>query len=101
MKRYYTLVQPFNEQGTTLAAYFRRQDITFSLGADRVDELKKLGFEGPNLDNDAIVKRYIVLLDEHELTAIQLTLDHVQILENEPMTERKNKLRKAFRWFVD
>ena len=101
MKKYYTLVQPFNEQGTTLAEYFRRQDIPFSLGADRVDELMKLGFSDPNLDNDAIVKRYIVLLEEHELTAIQLTLDHVQILSNEPMTERRNQLRKAFAWFVD
>jgi len=103
MKQYYTLAQGLSfSVNRTLGDYFDEQDIKYDLGADMVGELKLYGYRpGPAIiSNNDIVKKYVVLLDDHELSAIKLCVDDVQIIKNRSLAKSLNKLRWYFRWFL-
>lgn len=107
MRQYYTLVQPFVGEGElSLEEYLAESRIQADVGADLASELVEFGFKitsetcSNNVPGDTLLKRYIVLLEEHELTAIKLTLDNVQVLENRPAVELHNKVRGCFKWIL-
>lgn len=103
MKQYYTLAQGLSfSVNRALGDYFDEQGIKYDIGADMIGELKKYGYRpGPAIITDnEIVKKYVVLLDDHELSAIKLCVDDVQVIKNRSFAKNLNKLRWWFRWFL-
>jgi hypothetical protein len=103
MKRYHTLAQAFSfSVNRTLGDYFDQQGIKYDLGADQLGELRKYGYRagGAILSDNTLIKRYVVLLDEHELSAIMLCVDHVQVIRNRTYANTLNKIRGWFKWFL-
>jgi hypothetical protein len=108
MKQYYTLVQAFTPTGRSLGEYLDQQGILYTLGADLYEELKKYGYinsssytiSGYTIDGK-ILKTYKALIDEHELTAIKLSVDGVDIIRNRFSLNLLNKVRSYFSWILD
>jgi hypothetical protein len=103
MKKYYTLVQPFVGEGElSLEEYLAESRIEADVGADLAAELVEYGYEkGKEESYGTLLKKYVVLLDEHEIIAIKLALDNVQVLENRPAIDLQNKVRGYFKWFLN
>lgn len=104
MRKYHTLAQAYSnsESNMSLGEYFSNQGIEYQIGADLASELVKFGFVPGDLDHhDALVKKYTVLIDESELTAIKLSVDGVQIINTSSTNQRLNKVRGWFSWFLD
>jgi hypothetical protein len=101
MKRYYTLLQSFHhENDRGLDEYLATNDIDFKIGADFASELKLFGYTPPPGHEKDLLKKYIVLIEEHELSAIQLSVGGVTIIKNRPEVEFKNKVRGYFSWIL-
>jgi hypothetical protein len=101
MKQYFTLVQAFTPNHRSLAEYFETQNIEYQLGADLYEELKVFGYHDPNAKTGDLLKTYRVLLDEHELSAIKLSVDGVSNIQNRSGVKLQNKVRSYFSWFLD
>jgi hypothetical protein len=101
MKQYFTLVQAFQPTHRGLGEYLEEQGIEYSLGADRYDELKMYGFYDANASPESILKTFKVLIDEHELSAIKLSVDGVHMVQNRSGVKAQNKVRSYFSWFLD
>jgi len=101
MKQYYTLVQAFVPFGRPLGEYLDEQGITYTLGADFSEELKKYGYIDPSGISGKLQKTYKVLIDEHELSAIKLSVDGVDIIQNRSSLKLQNKVRSYFSWILD
>ncbi len=105
MKQYFTLTQTFllgNRDNMVLEEYFRGQGIPFDIGAELAGDMRSKGFKiRGDVTDGTLLKRYTVLLDEHELSAISLSVDGVQIVRNTTYIDRKNKVRGWFKWFLD
>ena len=108
MKQYYTLVQAFTPTGRSLGEYLDQQGILYTLGADLYEELKKYGYIGPSnytitgyIIDGKILKTYKALIDEHELTAINISVDGVYIIQNRSSLNLLNKIRSCFSWILD
>lgn len=103
MKQHYTLAQDYiSNANKTIGQYLTEQGIEFQIGADLAGDLVHTSGYINNTDNSShLVSRYTALLDEHELTAIKMAVDGVQIINNSPYVQRKNKVRGMFSWFVE
>lgn len=101
MKQYYTLVQSFIPENLSLGDYLEDRGIKYELGAERYDELQALGYYNPGTDRESIMKTFRVLIEEHELSAIMLSVDGVSKIQNRPGTDLRNKIRSQFSWFLD
>lgn len=101
MKQYFTLVQAFIPDHRPLGDYLDEQGIEYKLGADRYDELKMFGYFDPNANSASILKTFTVLIDEHELSAIKLSVDGVHVVQNRSAVKAQNKVRGYFSWFLD
>lgn len=102
MRKYFTLVQDFipelNNDGQ-LAAYLEDQGIKYEIGADFNKELIPLGYVSMTKDKE-LKKTYVVLIEEHELSAIMLSIGGVQIIKNRNSINRRNKVRSMFSWIL-
>lgn len=99
MKQYYTLIQEFvptNER--RLSEYLTEQGIVHEVGADFADEFKKLGYY---MSTDKLMLKCTALIEEHELSAIMLSVGGVTVVDNRPFINAKNKVRGWFKWIVD
>ena len=109
MKIYYRLTQPYESKliddnsgsNRTLHSYLDEQDIRYSMGADHAADLKKFGLEYNGLNSYHLMRTYTVLLDEHELSAIKLAVDNIQIIKSNFYHLVLNKIRGWFRWFYE
>lgn len=99
MKQYYTLVQAFTPAGKSLDEYLDQQGILYTLGADFSEELRNYGYVGGTVGK--IQKIYKVLIDEHELSAIKLSVGGVDIIQNRSSLNFHNKVRSYFTWILD
>lgn len=103
MKKYFTLVQEFdpsNHGDSALGTYLTDQGIVFTLGADFNHELSLFGYKCPPGTEQQLLKTYTVLIEEHELSAIMLSVGGIQVIQNRNSVNRKNKVRSMFSWFV-
>lgn len=102
MKQYYTLIQEFvptNER--SLSEYLTEQGIEHEVGADFADEfISKNHYLIPNA-SDKLMSKCTVLIEEHELSAIMLSVGGVTVVNNRPFINTKNKVRGWFKWIVD
>lgn len=101
MKQYYTLVQAFQPEHRDLGDFLTEQGIDHSVGADFAEELKAFGFKDPTSKTGTLLKTYKVLIDEHELSAIKLSVDGVTVIQNRDGVKLQNKIRGMFSWIVD
>lgn len=101
MKQYYTIIQNFIPSGRSLGEYLDEQGIHYTLGADFSEDLKEFGYIDPNTDPKQLKEIFRVLIDEHELSAIKLSVGGVDIIQNRSGLNLKNKIRSCFSWFVD
>lgn len=100
MKLYYTLVQPFQSEGNRdLGNYLKAQEIKYTIGADTVEELRKYGCK--IADKKQMMYRYVALIEEHELSAISLSVSDVEIIRNRTEQVLRNKIRGCFKWFLN
>jgi alcohol dehydrogenase YqhD (iron-dependent ADH family) len=100
VKQYYTLIQSFSPaHDKWLGVYLNDQGIEYDLGADFAGELTFLGYNG--IGNPAeLLKKYVVLIEEEELSAIMLSVGGVSVIQNRPYINAKNKIRGMFKWIV-
>lgn len=106
MKYYYTLVQElFPKDERPLSDYLDSNSIRYKISADFVKNLVDFGYKAPSSNNttfpeDVFLSKYTVLIEEHELSAIQLAVGGVSIIRNRSSVERLNKLRRMLAWFL-
>lgn len=101
MRKYYTLIQSFHhENERDLAEYLVSNKIDFDLGADFASELRPFGFTTTEGKEKDLLKKFVVLVEEYELSAIQLSVGGVTVIRNRTGVEMLNKLRGCFKWFV-
>lgn len=100
MKKYYTLIQKFNDEdgNRDLTDFLHSNDIEYRISADTATELREFGLRQGSPDD--FYKKYVVLIDEHELTAIQLAVGGVILISNRSSVNLLNKVRGMFSWFV-
>ncbi len=101
MKQYFTLVQAFTPDHRALGEYLESQGIEYVLSADLYEELKDFGYYDPKCTTGTLLKTYRVLIDEHELSAIMLSVDGVTNIKNRPGVKAHNKIRGYFSWILD
>jgi hypothetical protein len=102
VKQYYTLIQEFVPTNKrSLNEYLIEQGIEHEVGADFAEDFRKLGYNLPNMHPDELMSKCIVLIEEHELSAIMLSVDGVTIVDNRPFIDTKNKVRGWFKWFLN
>jgi hypothetical protein len=99
MKKYYTLVQAFQPENRSLSEYLENQGIVYKLGADFSEELKEYGFNY-TVSSGTLLKTFRVLIEEHELSAIILSVDGVSVIRNRPFLNILNKIRGYFSWIL-
>ena len=100
MKQYYTLTQNYIPEHRPLEDFLDEQGFEYHLGADLSEELKRYGYLVPAASG-TLIKTYKVLLNEHELSAIKLSVDGVCIIENRPFVKVQNRIRSYFSWILD
>jgi hypothetical protein len=101
MKLWRTLIQPWREVdlNRTLDNFLGEQGIEYALSADFADELSSFGYKIKlHYRDDRLLKKAVVLIDDHELSAILLSVDDVSVIKNRPWIETKNKFRKLAKW---
>lgn len=99
MKMYYTLVQDFTPNGDKdLGLYLLNQDIEYEVGADFAEELRSRGFTGAA--SNRLLRKYTVLIEEHELTAIMLSVTGVAMIRNDKTHSVLNFVRKIIKWVL-
>jgi hypothetical protein len=99
MKLFYTLIQPFGSDENRLDKYFISMGIKYRMGADIPgDILMPMDRLVKSKDNPLLYYKYLVLLDESDLTAISLRFSNFQLAENRPWPNFLNKIRKVLAW---
>lgn len=101
MKQYYTLVQSFQPTHKNLQDYLEEQGISYTVGADMSEELWEYGFKNPSVQSGVLLKKFTILIDEHELSAIMLSVDDVSVIRNRSGVKVQNKFRSYFSWILD
>ena len=91
MKYYYTLGQPFSGNERDLSDYFDSIGIEYKMGAD---------YESDRMLDNTFLRTYVVLLEEEDLSAIQLSLDGVRVIKSQPYYTLVNKVRDKFKWIL-
>jgi hypothetical protein len=98
VKQYYTLIQEFiPTNDRNLCDYLDEQGIQFDVGAEFTTELKEVGYRAIT-DGDKLMRKCTVLIEEHELSAIMLSVGGVTVVGNRPFVDMKNKVRGWFKW---
>lgn len=105
MRQYYTLTQSFavSSETKSLGPYLDSQDIKYNIGLEQAEDLYEFGFRNSvisinaTMNNKALVKKYVVLLEEHELTAIKLCVDGVMVIANRRHYDMLNRVRGYFK----
>lgn len=100
MKQYYTLIQAFQPENISLPDYLDQQGIDYTLGAEFCEDLREFGFKVPIVAG-TLMKKYVVLIEEHELSAIMLSVDGVSVIQNRSGVKVQNKIRSYFSWILD
>lgn len=100
MKKYHTLVQAFTpETDRLLGEYLTDQGIEYSLGADLESELTGFSvYPKQHPLQDRLLKKYTVLIEEHELSAIMLSVGGVSVVDNDRSAKIKNAVRTKIGW---
>lgn len=99
MKLYYTLIQKFcHDDDRSLYEFFLNNKIKFKLSADFARDLTHNGSYSVYSPTQ-FVKTYTVLIEEHELSAIMLSVGGVVVVDNSNSINRKNNIRKFLRMF--
>lgn len=100
MKKYHTLVQAFTPQTDRLLdEYLTDQGIEYSLGADLESELKGYSvYPKSHPMQDRLLKKYTVLIEDHELSAIMLSVGGVVVVDNDKVARIKNTVRDKIGW---
>jgi len=94
MKLYYTLVQRFCPgDDRDLEEFFLNNKIKFKLSADFAGDLTHDGAYSVYTATE-FVKTYTVLIEEHELSAIMLSVGGVIVVDNRRSFNIKNSMRK-------
>jgi len=101
MKQYYTLVQAFTPEHRSLTEYLETLNINYEIGADLYEELKEFGYYNSSAKTGDLLKTFRVLIDEHELSAIMLSVDGVSSIKNRSGVKLRNKVRSYFSWILD
>lgn len=101
MKQYFTLVQAFTPENRSLREYLNTQCIEYTIGADLYEELKEYGYRDSISKTGTLLKTYRVLIDEHELSAIMLSVDGVTSIKNRTGVKLQNRIRGYFSWILD
>jgi len=101
MKQYYTLVQGFQPEHKDLQEYLDEQGIHYKVGADFAGEFSKSGQIKLNVDYNTLLKKYTVLIEDHELSAIMLSVDGVHVVDNRNSIKFQNTVRGYFSWILD
>jgi hypothetical protein len=100
MKQYYTLIQAFQPDGKNLQDYLEEQGIKYEVGADFAEDLLKKELQS-SAWYGTLFKKFIVLIEEHELSAIKLCIDGIQVVPNRNGVKLQNKVRGYFSWILD
>ena len=102
MKQYYTLIQDFSPlNDKSLCEYLTEQGIKYDMGADFADEfISKNHYLIPEASSK-LMSKCVALIEDHELSAIMLSVGGVIVVDNRPFINVKNKVRGCFSWFVD
>lgn len=104
MRNYYTLVQKFDVEGNDcnrdLTDFLYSNNIEYKISADTAADLREFGLNDNALDGREFYKIYTVLIDEYELSAIQLSVGGVTLIRNRSSVELLNKVRGVFSWFL-
>jgi len=101
MKQYYTLVQGFHPEHRDLQDYLDEQGIHYKVGADFAEELQRPGQIKLAIDHGTLLKKYTVLIEDHELSAIMLSVDGVHVVDNRNSIKFQNTVRGYFSWILD
>lgn len=101
MKQYVTLIAEFHAETEDFFQYLSRQNIKYRVGGELAVELKKYGFIPNNKISNTFLLRYVVLIEEYELSAILLTYDNISLIRNRPFLNFKNKIRNYFKWILN
>lgn len=101
MRQYYTLIQDFSPlNDRSLSEYLTEQGIKYDMGADFADEfISKNHYLIPKT-SDKLMSKCVALIEEHELSAIMLSVGGVTVVDNRPFINVKNKVRGWFKWFM-
>jgi len=102
MKLWRTLIQPWSgeEINRTIDTYLDEQGIEHDMSADFADELSQFGTITIHMLGDRLLRKTVVLIDDHELSAIMLSVDQVIVIKNRPWIETKNKFRRLAKWLL-
>lgn len=102
MKQYYTLVHVFNDTNhRILSEYLDEQNIYYTVGADFSDELEEFGYVNPSVKWGTLLKTYIILVEDYELSAIMLSVGGIDIIKNRPAIRVRNIIRRYFSWVLN
>lgn len=99
MKHYYTLIQSFQPEHD-LQAYLDEQGIYYKVGADFAEEFFKPNHGKLMIEHGVLLKKFTVLIEEHELSAIMLSVDGVQVVDNRNSIKFQNTVRGYFSWIL-
>ena len=94
MRYYHRLGQPFTMDGVELSEYFDRLNIKYRIGAD-FENLSTV-----QLANGYFLKTYVVLVDQEDLLAIELSNPDVKVMECVGLYKFYNFIRKQLSRFV-
>jgi hypothetical protein len=100
MRKYYTLIQKFHDDAGNrdLTEFLHSNEIEYKISADTATELREFGLRQGSPDD--FYKKYVVLIDEHELSAIQLAVGGVILIKNRSSVNRLNWIRSFFPWLL-
>jgi len=100
MRKYHTLIQKFNDEegNRDLTEFLHSNEIEYSISADTATELREFGLRQGSAED--FYKKYVVLVDESDLTAIQLSVGGVILIQNRSSVNLLNKIRGCFSWFL-
>jgi hypothetical protein len=101
MKQYYTLIQAFQPDGRNLQDYLEEQGIKYEVGADFAEDLLKQGHNQMSAWYGTLFKKFVVLIEEHELSAIKLCIDGIEVVPNRNGVKLQNRVRGYFSWILD
>lgn len=72
-------------------------NIKYHISAEFADDLQ-MSHGGYSPPVNSLMKKYVVLVEEHELSAIKLSVDGIEVVGNRPFINFKNTLRGLFIW---
>ena len=94
-------MQKFNDGDSyKLSQWLTNNGIQYHLSAEFASDLREFGYSPAISDSKDFLSKYVILIEEHELTALQLSISGVTIIENRKSIRIKNKIREIFSWML-